>query len=250
MRMTAPAIGGAAIALAVALVWFLQPTPERRLAPELEAILPSERPAERSPPSVSDAASVAASASDASSQSFAENGALMPERSPLPGEAPRTSMAQALANHQQNLLIQNRNPVAAIPLELADREREFAAEPIDGTWAPGAEAKLLSTFAQIAGLKLVDLQVQCRSTMCEVQLTQSIAFSRGSSREPPFDIGDHAGMEPRWTLTVVDGAASGRPPQLGDPPLPLKSIAYLWRDGFVPQQPPIVPPAPRQPGGL
>lgn len=232
MRMKAPVIGGAAIALAVALVWFVQPPLERRLAPELQSIAPNEQPAERSPPAASAAPSVAVPAADAPSANFAANAAPAPERSPAPGEAPATPMAQALAYHQQNLLIQNRNPNAAISLELAEREREFAAEPIDGAWAPGAEANLLSTFAQISGLELVDLQVQCRSTMCEVQLTQSIAFSRGSSREPPFQIGDQVGMKPRWTMSVVDGAAPARPPQIGDPPLPLKSIAYLWRDGF------------------
>lgn len=230
--MTAPVIGGTAIVLALALVWFLQPPPERRLAPELQSIVPDEEAGEPSPPSVPDAPSVAATALDAASSGSPTVNAA-PERSPLPGEAPTTPMAQALADHQQNLIVQNREPGGGIPPEMAEGEREFAAEPIDGTWAPGAEANLLSSFAQVAGLKLIDLQVHCRSTMCRVQLTQSIAYG---PREPPFKISDQAGMQPRWTITVIDGAAPARPPQPGDPPLLLRSIAYLWRDGLAPER--------------
>jgi hypothetical protein len=228
MRMTAPTIGGAAIALAVALVWLFQPSSERRLALEPESIAPRDQPTDRAPPPLPEPPSVAVPAPDASSDDGAANTGPTPERSPLPGEAPATPMAQALANQQ------NRAGDHAFPPELAEGEREFAAEPIDGTWAPGAEASLLSTFAQVPGLELVDLQVHCRSTMCRVQLTQSIDFSPGSRREPPFKIGDEVGMKPRWMMTVSDGAAPTRPPQIGDPPLLLKSIAYLWRDGFAP----------------
>jgi hypothetical protein len=239
MRMTAPAIGGAAIVLAVALVWFLQPTRERRLAPELESIAPSKQPAETSPPAVSDAALGAVPTPDASSADAAGDAAPTPERSPLPGEAPTAPMAQALTDFQQSL--RNRDAEPAIPpSQFIEGEREFAAEPIDGTWAPSAEASLLATIAEVAGLELVDLQVQCRSTMCRVQLTQPMAARPGA--KPPFKIAEQVDMKPRWVISVIDGGAPERPPQIGDPPLPLKSIAYFWRDGFAPQQPETVPP--------
>ena len=234
MRMTAPVIGGAAIALAVALVWFFQWRPEPNGALESESTAPSEQTAARSPRSASAPPPVAVPAPDvAPSVQPSANTVPTPERSPLPGEAPTTPMAQALAAQQQNLIIQNREPGLAIPPEMAEGEREFAAEPIDGTWAPGAEASLLSTFAQVPGLELVDLQVHCRSTMCRVQLSQSIAVR--ADAKPPFKIADQVDMKPRWIMTVFDGAAPARPPQPGDPPLPLKSIAYLWRDGFAPE---------------
>jgi hypothetical protein len=238
MRLTAPAIGGAAIALAAALVWFFQPPPERQPAPELQAIAPGEQPAERSPQVSSEPPRIAVPASDASSENLAANAAPAPERSPLPGEASATPMAQAIADQQ------NRGGDSAFPPEFAEGEREFAAEPIDSTWAPGAEASLLSTFAQVPGLELVDLQVHCRSTMCRVQTTQSIDFSPDSPRVPPFKLGEHVDMKPRWMMTVTDGAPPTRPPQIGDPPLLLKSIAYFWRDGFAPERAPRAADAP------
>jgi hypothetical protein len=227
VRMTAPAIGGAAIVLAVALVWFLQPTAEHKLAPELESIAPGEGLAERS---LSDAPAVAVAASDASDQNAAVP---TPERSPLPGETPTSPMAQALTDFQRTL--PNRDAEPAInPSQFVEGEREFAAEPIDGTWAPVAEASLLSTIAEEPGLELVDLQVQCRSTMCRVLLTQPMAAR--ADAKPPFHIAERVDMKPRWVITVIDGGAPTRPPQVGDPPLPLKTIAYLWRDGFAPER--------------
>ena len=49
------------------------------------------------------------------------------------------------------------------PPQMAAGEREFAAEPVDAAWAPGAEADVLAKFAQMPGLKLIDLQVGTKS---------------------------------------------------------------------------------------
>ncbi len=229
MRMTAPAIGGAAIALAVALVWYFQPQP--RVAPEPESPAPAERNARSSPSSVSDAPLARAAAP---TEELATNAVPTPERSPLPGEAPVTPMAQIIAERQQNAIIQNNSGNGGVPPQLVDGEREFSAEPIDGAWAPGAEAKLLSTLAQVPGLELIDLQVHCRSTMCRLQLTQPRAAGGG---QLPFNIlSDEVGMTPRWMMAVVDGSGPPGPPKPGDAPRPMRSIAYLWREGFAPQR--------------
>jgi hypothetical protein len=234
MRLTAPLIGGAAIALAVALVWFFQPSSEPRVPREPESTARSEAPAASSlPPEVRTPAANPAPA-PASREELTANAAPEPERSPLPGEAPATPMAQIMAERQQNMIIQNNQGNAGVPPQLVDGERAFAAEPIDGTWAPGAEAKLLSTFAQMPGLELIDLQVQCRSTMCRVQLTQPPAAGGG---QLPFNIlSDEVGMKPRWMMAVVDGPPGPPgPPQPGVAPRPMKSIAYLWREGLAPE---------------
>jgi hypothetical protein len=223
----------AAIGLAAALVWYFRPHDAPSVSEAPHARAPAEVDLERLTDHSRRAAP--APAEPLHDEPDAAD-ALPPERAPLPGEAPATPMAQALADHQQNLIIRDPGAGNAIPPELAEGEREFSAEPVDSTWAPGAEANLLSAFAQMPGLELVDLQVHCRSTMCRVQLTQSIAFSPGSRREPPFKIGEEVGMKPRWMMTVSAGAAPARPPQVGDPPLLLKSIAYLWRDGFSPER--------------
>jgi hypothetical protein len=101
---------------------------------------------------------------------------------------------------------------------MAEGEREFAAEPVDATWASGAEAKLLSKYAEMPNLKLIYLQVECRSTMCRLQLTQPSAPGGGPQ---PFNLlRDSTGLEPRWMIAI------------GGPGGSMKSVAYLWRDGF------------------
>jgi len=55
---------------------------------------------------------------------------------------------------------------------IAEHEREFAEETVDRDWAPRAEAEILSGFAQQTGLKLTSLQVECRATLCRVQMTE------------------------------------------------------------------------------
>jgi hypothetical protein len=48
----------------------------------------------------------------------------------------------------------------------------FAAERVDPLWAPEMEGNILGTIAQ-AGLQLVTMQVECRTSMCRVQLMES-----------------------------------------------------------------------------
>jgi hypothetical protein len=106
------------------------------------------------------------------------------------------------------------------PPQVAEGEREFAAEPVDAAWAAGAEADMLAKFAQMPGLKLIDLQVECRSTMCRLQLTQPGVPD--GSRQPFSLLRDSVGLEPRWMMVVPE------------PGGPVKSVAYLWRPGFAP----------------
>ena len=224
MRMTAPAIGGAAIGLALALVWWFRPQPEASLSDTAEVPTPAERVAD-------DAPSIAAPDSSTDARAPVDVPITSPaarlERAPLPGETPVTPMAQLLADRQQNVIVRADPDTGGPPQELVEGEREFATEPIDSTWAPGAEAKLLATFAQRPGLKLIDLQVECRSTMCRVQLTQPTGTAAPGSPMPPLNIlRDETGLTPRWVMAVVDrpGAPMSR------------SIVYLWREGFAPER--------------
>jgi hypothetical protein len=122
-------------------------------------------------------------------------------------------MAQLLAEREKEF-----------PPEVAAGEREFAAEPVDPTWAPGAEAEVLSKFAQMPGLKLIDLQVECRSTMCRLQLTQPTGAPDAGGGRPFNVLLDSIGHEPRWMMAIRDSSGA------------MRSIAYLWRDGFAPQR--------------
>ncbi len=216
MRMTAPAIGGAAVVLAAALVWYFQPDPEPLPVSDGTALRAQEEP-------VADAAAarvaemLAATTSSPPAAPVGETGvssAPSVARSPLPGETPATPMANLLQ--------------IDLPPDMAEGEREFAAEPVDATWAPGAEADLLAKFAQMPGLKLLDLQVECRSTTCRLQLTQpswAPPVEGGPGGPRPFNITlDSVGLEPRWMITNFDGSNA------------MKSVAYLWREGFAPRQ--------------
>jgi hypothetical protein len=218
MRITAPAIGGSAIAVAVALVWLFRPASDPEpmavdnavTAPPADgAAEPAERETARTemPPVMRNRVvqdSVAESARSA---------AEVPEAAPLPGHPPPTPMAQLLAEREQEF-----------PPEVAEGEREFAAEPVDATWAPAAEAEVLSKFAQMPGLKLLDLQVECRSTMCRLQLIQPTGAPDAAGARPFNILLDSIGYDPRWMMAIRDRSGA------------LRSIAYLWRDGFAPQR--------------
>jgi hypothetical protein len=107
-----------------------------------------------------------------------------------------------------------------VPPGLAAGEREFAAEPVDATWAAGAEADLLASIAQIPNLKLIAVRVECRSTMCRLELTQP-SEDRVDGAPRPFNLLlDSIGYEPRWMMVIGDRSRS------------IRSVAYLWREGF------------------
>jgi hypothetical protein len=231
MRMTAPAIGVAAVALGLALVGYFGPDPEPPLVPDAEPRAVEPEPAVEAPAAPLASADVHPPApTDAPLAESIVASAPTPERAPLPGETPATPMTQMIADRQQNVIIRQTEAGSGIPPGLTQGELQFAAEPVDAAWAPGAEADLLAKFAQMPGLKLIDIQVECRSTMCRLELTQPReppAEGRAASLNPaPFNLlhGSIDGVEPRWMMVIGDGTG------------PTRSVAYLWREGFAPQQ--------------
>ena len=218
MRPSAPTIVGAAVAIAAILFWYLRSRGEAPSDPRNEAALSQPTPRESSPSAR--ALNAGTSSADATLPSEAlvvETGrAPTPERAPLPGESPSTPMANLRAELQRD-----------VPPQVAEGEREFAAEPIDAAWAAGAEADMLAKFAQMSGLRLIDLQVECRSTMCRLQLMQP--GTPDGSRQPFSLLRDSVGLEPRWAMVVPGPGGS------------MKSVAYLWRPGFAPAKPVFVP---------
>jgi hypothetical protein len=219
MRITAPAIGGSAIALAVALVWLFRPEldrPSSVAGEDAAAPVPAERgsmPAARRTPSAEVPPPMPARAVEGRITESAANPPPIAEVAPLPGQPPATPMAQMLAEREREF-----------PPEIAEGERQFAAEPVDSTWAPGAEAEVLSKFAQMPGLKLIDLQVECRSTMCRLQLAQPTGAPEAGDGRPFNILLDSIGYKPRWMMAIRDPSGA------------MRSIAYLWRDGFAPER--------------
>lgn len=207
MRPKLFAIGAAGLVLLLAGVWYSRPAPELAGSEELAPARSSD-----------DASAVTAHAngSPETTTSVAEldaaRAAVLRESplSPLPGEAPVTPMAQLLEAGQQEF-----------PQPVINNERAFAAEAVDGAWAPGAEARLLDRIAQMSGLQLTGLQVECRSTMCRLQ----IAFPRqqgATTSGPSGSLFQSLGLKPRWVVAMVDASET---PQI---------VAYLVREGMEP----------------
>ena len=54
------------------------------------------------------------------------------------------------------------------------RENAFVAEPLDPLWSRSREAEILGQIAQINGLRLINVEVECRTSMCRLQWTQNV----------------------------------------------------------------------------
>ena len=132
----------------------------------------------------------------------------------LPTSGPYASISAALADRDVP-------PERRIqpPTELLETERAFAAESADPGWSTAAEAGVLAGFAEIPGLSLVSLNVECRTTLCLLQLV--------TPRTPPPDypnpniaeIAKSAGLKSIWQMGIR--VRSGAPVML----------AYLERVG-------------------
>ena len=215
MRLRAPAVSAAAVALAIALVWYVRPGTEPTVASDSEATAAEPIPV-ASEPSAPAAEAETGSVSARPSAQPPVAGASAPgiERAPLPGETPSTPMTNLMTGRAGD----------APPAPLVEGERAFGAEPVDRTWATGAEAEILSKFAQVPGLKLIDLQVECRSTMCRLQFMQASGVQGGARSFK--ELIDAVGLEPRWMMTIKEAGNA-----------PIKSAAYLWREGLAPPKP-------------
>jgi hypothetical protein len=103
---------------------------------------------------------------------------------------------------------------------LAERQRSFEAEPVDADWARGAEAELLRKLADVQGLRVVTLRVECRTTTCRMEIT--LAASGGPA-------GGQGALAPylRPTMVVPALDPSGAP----------STLMYFARPGYEPALP-------------
>jgi hypothetical protein len=222
MRFARAAVGVTTVGLAIVVAWHFRPA----LQPTGE----TESVVEGAPTSAGLSANVA-TPSPAVQQTLSETASLAepvaaapvtappPPPSPLPGETPVMPIAQLMEGR------------GGLPPDMIEGERKFAAEPVDATWAPGAEADLLGKLAQIPGLALTGLRVECKSTMCRMQL----ALPRTPGAPPRTDpigfeqsrqFADSVGLEFGWVMGIVDGSGT------------LRSVMYLRRKGIPSDQPP------------
>ena len=214
MRIKAPAIAAVTIGFAIVLVWYFRSAPESTDAPEgvvERARAPSETVVAAPEPAHAAANVVADMPAPATEPVTAPtDGAPTLTPAPLPGETPVMPMAQLLESAQRQ-----------IPPALVQGEREFAAESVDANWAPGAEGSILSKFAEMPGLALISMQVECRSTMCRLQVASPNSPDAASR---PFNIlVDSIGLETRWKIAIIDPSGA------------LQSVAYMRRESMAPE---------------
>lgn len=225
MRFRAPLVAAMLLGGAVTFVWLhrdepASAVPEGASSSAVDVPLPAlgdgQRAVEAAVPGFPPAPQERAAEAAAS---------VVPElsRSPLPGEAPTTPLVQLFedqrALRQPTLAEFGQESPRVLP-QIAESERAFAAEPIDASWAAGAEADMLGKVAQINGLKLLDLRVECRSTLCRFEMAQP-----GSQDTTFQDVLGAIGLEAHWAISLVGRTGS------------LNTVAYLWREGFAPARP-------------
>lgn len=188
-------IAGAIVLGAIPLVVLLRPAP------------PTDSPAASPPPPELAAVPDELRRGVDVGEEIAAPGPPTREPPPLPAQAAAPSEA----------VEQYREPARSIPAP-PDWAANFAVEPIDPEWAPRAQTDIISRFAEQPGLQLLALQVECRTTMCQVQMTQPSS----SAGEPPMALLKTPGMQ----LLSVNTPTS--------PPSMQISVAYVARPGHEP----------------
>jgi hypothetical protein len=195
MRVSAVLFGAVTIGLGVAIVWLFGPgsqtTEESKPVVQSPRALPSESGSRASP-----------------SPGAAETTADVPEPT-----------AESAIDSKRSAPVGQL--VERMPRGPEEGERVFSAESVDATWAPGAEADILDRFARVNGLALIGLQVECKSTMCRLQVASPKSSSGG---EPDlFDFFRNSlGLRPRWIQLGVDSSGTRQ------------WIAYVGREGMDP----------------
>ncbi len=138
-----------AIAVLIVLVWLIpydpQPDSPVQVPPPVAPVVAT--PKDRSTPATADVPAL-------SDQPTASDPVEPPAQVALSPMEQKARSAQFLANP-----------------ELAGMEQAFAAERVDPLWAIGMEGNILGQLAQ-ANLQLVTMQVECRTSMCLVQLVE------------------------------------------------------------------------------
>jgi hypothetical protein len=102
------------------------------------------------------------------------------------------------------------------PPELLETERTFAAEPRDPEWSTAAEGQILGTLAEIPGLALAALEVECRLTLCRLQYAvprtapdgppsaEQLARLRAGPQVPGIaELVRETGLNGRWVFRFI-----------------------------------------------
>lgn len=204
-------IGSLAVAVFAALAWHLQRDANTRSessAAPIETIAdtaarPVPRSSELPDTPLRAAHPIAAQPVAAAAQ------APRPEPAPLAGATPTTPMADLIGSHGD------------VPPGLVKQESEFSVEPIDAEWAPGVQAGILGELAQIPKLEVINMDVECRSTMCRLQLVQPASAATAPHLKELLE--SRGFVEPLWIITMREPSGL------------VRSVVYWPRYSIVPQ---------------
>ena len=200
MRVSVVVVSALTVGLAVALVWYFGPGSE---------------PSEESEPVVPSARSLPSESGGGASRSpgAAETTTEVPERTAE--SAPDSTRSAPVAP----ATVPGYTPptLEQMPRNAEEGERVFSAESADATWAPGAEANILGRFSRVNGLALNALQVECRTTMCKLQVAAPKSQS-GAAGDIFGFFNNSLGVQPRWVNIAADDAGT------------MQWIAYVGRE--------------------
>ena len=143
-----------AIAVLIVLVWLipwdLEPEGEIRVPPPVAPVVAT--PESRSTPAMDDASVLS---EEPAADDPAEPPVLLPDQVALTPMEQKAQSARALKEPG-----------------MAGIEQAFAAERVDPLWATGMERNILGSLSPSQGLEVVTMQVECRTSMCRVQLIE------------------------------------------------------------------------------
>lgn len=185
-----------AIVVLIVLVWIIpydpQPDGEIHVPPPVAPIVatPATSPAEQ-------ADSGRVHVAPESAPNVAEPPAPKPQ-------APATTMAMPLQMWGERGLD---GPVSSL---FQQKENAFVAEPLDPLWSRSREAEILGQIAQISGLRLINIEVECRTSMCRLQWTQNApVFVEGELRGMPNVVYEGLLARLGYTQMIPLGTAGG-----------------------------------------
>jgi hypothetical protein len=135
---------------------------------------------------------------DGDSESIAEEGPSKPAESASPFRinsnvvTPRSGNTRAepdssLQSNQVSPPSSNLSQVLQLPTELLEIDQAFVTEPVDASWAPETESRVLESIANMAGLQIITIQVECRTSTCRLQFAERAPTDTGSGVPSPSD---------------------------------------------------------------
>ncbi len=134
----------------------------------------------------------------------------------LMDEARDEALAAARDEEQQRWEALRASLKPQSPVQLAERRaQQYESEPVDRAWASRAEAQILEKISQ-TGLKALDLRVECRTTVCRLEVLEPATERRATARI----VG---------ALLQVDELAPSPPKQIDSPPGTRATVSYLAR---------------------